>query len=209
MGELPLRVFFHPQRGAFLSGEAINARVARYRGGADDGWRELKGVRVEQQKDGTFSTAGKLPEGFLWGNPSRQVFGLGGPAVVYGPLEKRCRDCAVDFVFTAEEQRHWYETLGFFLDATAVRCSGCRTKRRRLEQARRTWELALVGVDVTAASHVAVVEAGLALIERGGQVKREKLLMHLARARKLGADVKGLREKLVLRAVEAPGVRRK
>lgn len=196
MGELPLRVFFHPQRGAFLSVEAINARVARYRGGADDGWRELKGVQVEQQKDGGFSTSGTLPAGFVWGDPSRQVFGLGGPAHVFGPLEKRCRDCKVDFVFTAEEQRHWYETLGFFLDATAVRCSSCRTKRRRLEQARRGWELALRAVDPTAKSHVAVVEAGFTLLERGGQVNREKLMMHVARAEKLGANVRALRERL-------------
>lgn len=197
---MPLRVFFHPQRGAFLAPEAIDARVARYRGGADGGWLELKGVRVEQKKDGTFSTSGKLPAGFLWGDPSRQVFGLGGPALVYGPLEKRCRDCGVDFVFTAEEQRHWYETLGFFLDSTAVRCSSCRTKRRKLEQARRAWELALKGVDSTAKSHVAVVEAGLTLLERGGQAKHEKLMVHLSRAEKLGANVMALREKLAVAA---------
>lgn len=197
---MPLRVFFHPQRGAFLGAELINVRVARYRGGPDDQWRELKGVQVEQQKDGSFSTSGKLPAGFLWGDPSRQVFGLGGPALVFGPLEKRCRACGVDFVFTAEEQRHWYETLGFFLDATAVRCSSCRVKRRRLEQARRAWELALKGVDSTATSHVAVVEAGLGLLEHGGQVKREKLLMHVSRAAKLGADVSALRQRLNVRA---------
>lgn len=197
---MPLRVFFHPQRGAFLSAEAINVRVARYRGGADEQWRELKGVLVEQQKDGSFSTSGKLPAGFLWGDPSRQVFGLGGPALVFGPLEKRCRECGVDFVFTADEQRHWYETLGFFLDSTAVRCSSCRTKRRRLEQARRAWELALKAVDSTPKSHVAVVEAGLGLLEHGGQVKREKLLMHTSRAAKLGADVNALRQRLNVRA---------
>ncbi len=197
---MPLRVFFHPQRGAFLSAEAINVRVARYRGGADEQWRELKGVLVEQQKDGSFSTSGKLPAGFLWGDPSRQVFGLGGPALVFGPLEKRCRECGVDFVFTADEQRHWYETLGFFLDSTAVRCSSCRTKRRKLEQARRAWELALKAVDSTPKSHLAVVEAGLTLLERGGQVKREKLLMHTSRAAKLGADVSALRQRLNARA---------
>ncbi len=197
---MPLRVFFHPQRGAFLSAEAINVRVARYRGGADEQWRELKGVLVEQKKDGSFSTSGKLPAGFLWGDPSRQVFGLGGPALVFGPLEKRCRECGVDFVFTADEQRHWYETLGFFLDSTAVRCSSCRTKRRRLEQARRAWELALKAVDSTPKSHLAVVEAGLTLLEHGGQVKREKLLMHTSRAAKLGADVSALRQRLNVRA---------
>lgn len=197
---MPLRVFFHPQRGAFLSAEAINVRVARYRGGADEQWRELKGVLVEQKKDGSFSTSGKLPAGFLWGDPARQVFGLGGPALVFGPLEKRCRECGVDFVFTADEQRHWYETLGFFLDATAVRCSPCRTKRRKLEQARRAWELALKAVDSTPKSHLAVVEAGLGLLEHGGQVKREKLLMHTSRAAKLGADVSALRQRLNARA---------
>lgn len=176
-----------------MRAEAIDARAARYRGGADGGWRELKGLSVEQQRDGSFSTSGKLPAGFVWGDPSRQVFGLGGPALVFGPLEKRCRDCGVVFVFTAEEQRHWYETLGFFLDATAVRCSSCRTKRRRLEQARRAWELALRAVDSTARSHVAVVEAGLTLLERGGRVKRATLLMHVSRAEKLGANVRELR----------------
>lgn len=66
----------------------------------------------------------------------------------------------------ADEQRHWYETLGVLPRLHGRACSSCRTKRRKLEQARWAWELALKAVDSTPKSHLAVVEAGLTLLEQ-------------------------------------------
>src|SRR5215467_13122347 len=53
----------------------------------------------------------------------------------YVDVLKTCRDCNRPFIFYAVEQRHWYEVLGFKLDANCVRCPECRktdqTLRRR------------------------------------------------------------------------------
>src|SRR6186997_3344178 len=151
-----MRIFFHPQRGAVTSAGPINPICGRYRGGQDSGWNELKGVSVEVRADGTHEHQGRLPAGFLWGDERRQFFGLGGPELVFGPLEKKCRECGKAFVFSAQEQRHWYEVLGFFIDATAVRCAACRAARRDLELARRRYEVALrtVSATPTAGNHL-------------------------------------------------------
>jgi hypothetical protein len=43
---------------------------------------------------------------------------------------RRSAQCGRDFVFTAAEQKHWYETLKFHFDSTAIRCVECRRQRR-------------------------------------------------------------------------------
>jgi len=76
----------------------------------------------------------------------------------YYDIDKVCRDCGRRFIFFADEQKHWYEELGFPLEADAVRCPPCRKrlqliarKRKRYEQLfhvpRRTQEEALEMAD--------------------------------------------------------------
>ncbi len=72
----------------------------------------------------------KLPPGSVRGSPLRQVFGLGGPHLFYVDIERRCQTCHRTFVFSAKEQRHWYETLKFFESSTAIDCQNCRRDRR-------------------------------------------------------------------------------
>jgi hypothetical protein len=72
-----------------------------------------------------------LPPGAVRGDPRRQLFCCDVPRYFYVDLPRTCRDCGADFVFSAREQRHWYETLGFRLDARAVRCLPCRRAFRR------------------------------------------------------------------------------
>jgi hypothetical protein len=72
-----------------------------------------------------------LPAGAVRGNPRRQLFCCEVPRYFYVDVERTCRDCGASFVFSAGEQKHWYETLGFRLDANAVRCLPCRRAFRR------------------------------------------------------------------------------
>jgi hypothetical protein len=72
-----------------------------------------------------------LPHGAVRGDPRRQLFCCDVPRYFYVDLPRSCRACGTDFVFSAREQRHWYETLGFRLDAGAVRCLPCRRAFRR------------------------------------------------------------------------------
>jgi tetratricopeptide (TPR) repeat protein len=44
--------------------------------------------------------------------------------------EKQCLDCGVDFLFSAEEQKYWYERLQFNFYSKPIHCHACRHKRR-------------------------------------------------------------------------------
>ena len=72
-----------------------------------------------------------LPAGAVRGDPRRQLFCCEVPRYFYVDVDRTCRDCGAPFVFSAREQKHWYETLGFRLDASAVRCLPCRRAYRR------------------------------------------------------------------------------
>jgi hypothetical protein len=173
-------IWFHPQRGAVVTDQQLNPICRRYRGGQDADWRVI---------------SEPLPKGFLRGDASKQLFGMGGPEEVFGPLEKVCRDCRATFVFTAAEQKHWYETLGFFIDVTAVRCGGCRRARHTVERARRRYAKALqAAVETpTRASHLEVAQSGLEMIVARGRSPSKKVLenlvAHARRAQRLGAGV--------------------
>jgi len=52
----------------------------------------------------------------------------------YVDIPFRCEDCGKDEVWTATQQKWWYEVAKGFVYSTATRCRNCRRK----EQARRT-----------------------------------------------------------------------
>jgi len=51
----------------------------------------------------------------------------------YYDIEFDCRDCGVHQVWTASQQKWWYEEAGGYFFAGAVRCRACR----KLEQERK------------------------------------------------------------------------
>lgn len=53
------------------------------------------------------------------------------PPLYYEDACFKCRDCGVDCVWTAEQQRLWYEEWGGPVQSTAVRCRACRQSVRR------------------------------------------------------------------------------
>jgi len=56
------------------------------------------------------------------------------PRPYYVDMLKTCVDCEHAFIFYAQEQRYWYETLGFYIDADCVRCVACRCKQREAKR---------------------------------------------------------------------------
>jgi hypothetical protein len=46
-------------------------------------------------------------------------------------IEFTCRDCGGRYVWTAVDQKWWFEVAGGSPYSTAVRCVTCRTARRR------------------------------------------------------------------------------
>ena len=70
-----------------------------------------------------------FPETAILGDSSKQNYSVS-PRKYYVDTKKTCRDCGRYFIFFAEEQRHWYEDLSFFVDADCVRCPECRKAER-------------------------------------------------------------------------------
>jgi hypothetical protein len=67
------------------------------------------------------------------------------PPLYYGDVSFKCRDCGAECVWTAEQQRLWYEQWGGSVQSTAVRCRACRqrVRREKIEQKKHMQEMAL------------------------------------------------------------------
>ena len=56
----------------------------------------------------------------------------------YYDLAFSCQNCGVEEVWTAAQQKWWYEEAGGYFFSTATRCRDCRAKeRQRKAEARR------------------------------------------------------------------------
>jgi hypothetical protein len=59
------------------------------------------------------------------------------PPDYYYDMEFKCMDCGKEGIWTAEQQKWWYEEAGGYFFATAVRCRSCRAQeRKRKKEAR-------------------------------------------------------------------------
>ncbi len=93
-----------------------------------------------------------------------------GPAFsrhVYADLLKPCADCGRDFLFYANEQRFWYETLRLPPDVDCTRCVPCRKLARRLKACLRRYADALQAPRLDAKDMKTFVDDALFLLEQG------------------------------------------
>lgn len=104
------------------------------------------------------------------------------PALFYFDLKRVCLDCGRPFLFFAEEQKHWYETLGFVLDADCVRCTDCRRKQHRLERRQRRYEDLFHREERSVDEQLEMAETCLDLIQAGvfhqRQLERVRMLLN-------------------------------
>lgn len=193
-------VWLHPQHG-------VRIQFDSPRGGWNrDGlpvvpWTTVTRLDIIKRDKYSFTIVSgqKLPKGFLWGQRDKQNYGLSGPYVAYAPLTRRCRDCKAMYTWSAEAQKHLYETLGVFVDKTATRCQACARKRRAIESARAAYAKAVAELPAeTAAPYVRVAKAMLDVLEAGGTLSIDRAIGYCTRARKLGAksSVDGVEAKL-------------
>ncbi|MEQ1904531.1 MAG: zinc-ribbon domain-containing protein [Pirellulaceae bacterium] len=82
----------------------------------------------------------RIPNTALLADPLKQTRATV-PVTHYFDLERRCRDCKRQFIFFAEEQKHWYEELGFGLESDCIRCTECRKTQQGIAQLRERYEL--------------------------------------------------------------------
>jgi hypothetical protein len=83
----------------------------------------------------------------------------------YFDARRVCRACKRPFLFFAEEQRYWYEELGFPLEADCMECVPCRKAAQQLQATQKRYEALLVLPARTAAETLALVECGATLVE--------------------------------------------
>ena len=95
------------------------------------------------------------------------------PALYYFDLTKTCIDCHRPFIFFAEEQKYWYETLGFYLDTDCVRCVECRKREQGHERHRRRYIQLLKQDQRSPSEDMEMAECLLALIDGGDFHKRQ------------------------------------
>jgi hypothetical protein len=95
------------------------------------------------------------------------------PVTHYFDVKRQCRDCGKPFIFFAEEQKYWYEELGFCLEADCIRCIVCRKKQQGLEHKRERYEELFHVSDRTVEQNLEMVDCCLSLVEAAAFHKRQ------------------------------------
>jgi Probable zinc-ribbon domain len=87
------------------------------------------------------------------------------PVTHYFDAKRVCRACGRQFLFFAEEQKHWYEELKFPLEADCLECVLCRKAEQQLQLAQRKYAALISNTARSDAETLALVEYGVLLIE--------------------------------------------
>lgn len=95
---------------------------------------------------------------------SRQIFTTF-PVTHYFDVRRVCHGCRRPFLFFAEEQKHWYEELGFSIEADCVRCVPCRKQQQGIARQRERYEQLFHVKPRTPAEDLEMAECCLGLIE--------------------------------------------
>jgi hypothetical protein len=99
------------------------------------------------------------------------------PVTHYFDAKRLCRDCGRPFIFFAEEQKYWYEELGFPLESDCVRCVVCRKNQQGLEQKRERYEELFHVADRTMEQDLEMADCCLSLVESA--VFHKRRLQHM------------------------------
>jgi len=100
------------------------------------------------------------------------------PRLIYFPRFRTCRHCGGFFVFSAKEQKYWYEDLGFYVDSTAVECVKCRKHKRNIEADLERYTKVLKDRTLADAQLVDLAVVGVRLLQAGA-LKRDQSLREL------------------------------
>lgn len=119
-----------------------------------------------------YSRGKRIPNTAIVADTTRQVHATV-PVTHYYDLERTCCDCNRPFIFFAEEQKHWYEELGFGLDADCIRCVECRKRQQGIARQREIYENLFHLENKTQEQALEMADACLSLIESGTFTKRQ------------------------------------
>ena len=103
---------------------------------------EIKKARLERiaKRDGKVNPfQGPIPEWAVPVNPDEIVYHSMFPKIPLFYVDKAfvCKDCGATEVWTARQQKWWYEIAKGSFETTAVRCRACRDKLKSEKDAQR------------------------------------------------------------------------
>ncbi|HWD91118.1 MAG TPA: zinc-ribbon domain containing protein [Verrucomicrobiae bacterium] len=130
---------------------------------------ELAGVKLpffDQLARISPKDSARIPWTAITANPEKQNHPTV-PVSHYYDIEKICRKCKRHFIFFAEEQKYWYETLQFPLDSDCVLCSSCRKKEQSLSRNRSTYERLVSAKTRDWKDNLKMAKSALTLVENG------------------------------------------
>jgi len=127
----------------------------------------------------------RIPGTAIKANPEKQNHPTV-PVSHYYDIEKVCRNCERHFIFFAEEQKHWYETLRFPLDSDCVRCLDCRKTEQFLSRNRSAYERLVNSKHRDWKDNLKMAKSALTLVENG--VFGSKVLQKIRRLLKTVPD---------------------
>ncbi len=132
----------------------------------------------------SYSTDTIFPESAIRADTTRQNFTVF-PRGYYVDTLKQCRTCGRSFIFFAKEQQHWYEVLGFYIDADCVHCPECRRSDQQLRRRFRRYSESIGRADIDDRDLVTLVGDAVFLWEAGvlRDEQQFRRLRNLARRR--------------------------
>jgi predicted Rdx family selenoprotein len=138
-----------------------------------------------------------MPKGAVRGNVHKQQFCVmcHVPRYFFIDAARVCMQCGKSFVFTASEQKHWYEALNFHFDSVATRCAPCRRARRSDKAVRQTLSAARAQVTTRpddAGAQLALAEALVRYWQRHSDGPLDDAIAACRKTRRLVADHPGL-----------------
>jgi len=122
----------------------------------------------------------RVPNTAIFADLSRQVAATV-PVTHYFDVVRTCRDCGRSFLFFAQEQKHWYEELGFGLDSDCVRCVPCRKRQQGIARLRERYEELFHVQNRSSDENLEMADCCLSLIEESvfhrRQTERVRILL--------------------------------
>lgn len=88
------------------------------------------------------------------------------PPTHYFDERRECRICHHPFIFFAQEQQHWYESLKFPMDADCRECPPCRKKQQSVARKRERYNELFHMEKRKPEENIEMAECCLALIEK-------------------------------------------
>jgi hypothetical protein len=123
----------------------------------------------------------RIPNTAIEADISKQIFTTF-PVTHYFDSKRTCYDCRRPFIFFAEEQRHWYEELGFSIEADCIRCVPCRKVEQGIAHQRQRYEELFHVAHPTDEELLEMAECCVSLIEAAlfsqRQHERVRSLLH-------------------------------